>query len=248
MSRSRHDLTRTFPEIAVALSAQPRDDGLIVFDGAVEALRTASAAARRRQPGLEAAHWLRGPLLPVRQAVVRRNRHQAAAAHQAQEAAGRGADVCDPLRLTEHRERDRPALTFGTVTGDWTLSTRETDLRWARSRARPGAARVQRTCVASGLDSGKRADRQRRCPAPPPRSTPDAVSGRARLMATANALTSRAEPALDVTGPGRRPACAAPPVRTGAGTPRRMRTAPTAAAQEPGPCPAPLRNVGPLVA
>jgi hypothetical protein len=34
MSRSWHDLTRTFPEIAVALSAQPRDDGLIVFDGA----------------------------------------------------------------------------------------------------------------------------------------------------------------------------------------------------------------------
>jgi len=52
MSRRRHDLTRTFPEIAVALSAPPRDDGLIVFDGAVEALRTASAAARRRQPGL----------------------------------------------------------------------------------------------------------------------------------------------------------------------------------------------------
>jgi len=185
MSRRRHDLTRTFPEIAVALSAPPRDDGLIVFDGAVEALRTASAAARRRQPGLEAAHWLRGPLLPVRQAVVRRNRHQAAAAHQAQEAAGRAltsATRCgspSTASATAGSTRGRPALTFGTVTGDWTLSTRETDLRWARPRARPGpracsarAPRPGRTAVSAPTASAavpprRPAARPMPCPAGP---------------------------------------------------------------------------------
>jgi hypothetical protein len=97
----------------------------------------------------------------------------------------------------------------------------------------PLTGRLRRTCGASGPDRGKPADRQ------PRRSSARGTLGRrARpgpLSATAIGLTSRAEPALDIAGPGRQASPRCSLARTGAGARGETSTAPTATAREPRP-------------
>ena len=97
----------------------------------------------------------------------------------------------------------------------------------------PLAGRPRRTCGASGPDSGKPADGQPRRPAA--RGTLGRRARPGRLPATAIGLTSRAESALDIAGPGRQASPRCSPARTGAGTPGGTSTAPTATAREPRP-------------
>ncbi len=105
----------------------------------------------------------------------------------------------------------------------------------AASYAGPGpvplTGRLRRTSGASGPHVGKPADGH------PRRSSARGTLGRrARpgpLSATAIGLTSRAEPALDLAGPGRQASPRCSPARTGAGARRETSTAPTATAREP---------------
>jgi hypothetical protein len=97
----------------------------------------------------------------------------------------------------------------------------------------PLTGRLRRTCGASGPDRGKPADGQ-----PRRSSARDILGRRARpgpLPATAIGLTSRAEPALDIAGPGRQASPRCSPARTGAGARGETSTTPTATAWEPRP-------------
>jgi hypothetical protein len=95
----------------------------------------------------------------------------------------------------------------------------------------PLTGRSRRTCGASGPDSGKPADGQPGRPAT--RGTLGRRARPGRLPATAIGLTSRAEPTLDIAGPGRQASPCWSPARAGAGSPGGTSTAPTAAAREP---------------
>ncbi len=107
----------------------------------------------------------------------------------------------------------------------------------------PLAERARRTCGASGPDSGKPADGQPRRPAAC--GTLGRRGRLGRLPATAIGLPSRAESALDISGPGRQASPCCFPARTGAGSPGGTSTAPTAAAREPSPLtrPTPKRRI-----
>jgi len=97
----------------------------------------------------------------------------------------------------------------------------------------PLTGRLRRTCGASRPDSGKPADGQPRRPIA--RGT---LGRRARPgppSATAIGLTSRAELALDIAGPGRQASPRCSPARTGTGARGETSTAPTATAREPRP-------------
>jgi hypothetical protein len=97
----------------------------------------------------------------------------------------------------------------------------------------PLAGRPRRTCGASGPDSGNPAGGQPRRPAA--RGTLERHARPGRLPATAIGLTSRAESALDIAGPGRQASPCCSPARTGARTPWGINTVPTAVARELGP-------------
>jgi hypothetical protein len=97
----------------------------------------------------------------------------------------------------------------------------------------PLAGRPRRTCGVSGPDSGKPADGQPRRPAT--RGTLGRRVRPDRLPATASGLTSLAESALDIAGPGRQASPCCSRARTGAGTPWGINTVPTAVAREPRP-------------
>jgi hypothetical protein len=88
-------------------------------------------------------------------------------------------------------------------------------------------------CGASGPYSGKPADGQ------PCRPTARGTLGRrarpGRVPATADGLTSRAESALDIAGPGRQASLCCSPARTGARSLWGTSTVPTAVAREPRP-------------
>jgi hypothetical protein len=93
--------------------------------------------------------------------------------------------------------------------------------------------RLRRTCAASGPDRGKPADGQPRRP-----SALGTLGRRARPgppSATATGLTSRAELALDIAGPGRQASPRCSLARTGAWARGETSTAPTATAWEPRP-------------
>ena len=97
----------------------------------------------------------------------------------------------------------------------------------------PLTGRLRRTCGASGPDRGKPADRQPHRP-----SARGTLGCRARLgplSATVIGLTSRAESALDIAGPGRQASPRCSVARTGAGARGETSTAPTATAREPDP-------------
>ena len=97
----------------------------------------------------------------------------------------------------------------------------------------PLTGRLRRTCGAPGPDRGKRADGQPRRPSA--RWTLGRCARPSPLSATATGLTSRAEPVLDIAGPGRQASPCCSPARTGAGARGGTSTAPTATAREPGP-------------
>jgi len=97
----------------------------------------------------------------------------------------------------------------------------------------PLTGRLRRTCGASGPDRGKPVGGQPRRP-----STRGSLGRRARpgpLSATANGLTSRAESALDIAGPGRQASPRCSLARTGTGARGETSTAPMATAREPRP-------------
>ena len=97
----------------------------------------------------------------------------------------------------------------------------------------PLAGRPRLTCGASGPDSGKPADGQPRRPAT--HGAPGRRARPGRLPATAIGWTSRAEPTLDIAGPGLQASPCYSPARSGAGSPGGTSTVPTAAAREPRP-------------
>lgn len=99
----------------------------------------------------------------------------------------------------------------------------------------PLAGRPRRTCGASGPDRGQPADGQPRHPAA--RSALGRRARPGRLPATAIGLTSLAESALDIAGPGWQASPCCSPARTGTGTRGGTSTAPTAAARELRPLP-----------
>jgi hypothetical protein len=97
----------------------------------------------------------------------------------------------------------------------------------------PLTGRLRRTCGASGPDRGKPADGQ-----PRRSSTRGTLGRRARpgpLSATAIGLTSLAESALDISGPGRQASPRCSLARTGAGARGGTSTAPMATARESRP-------------
>jgi hypothetical protein len=110
---------------------------------------------------------------------------------------------------------------------------------WPRRLAAPSPApfpltgRLRRTCGASGPDRGKPADGQPRRPSA--RGTPGRRARPGPLSATAIGLTSRAESALDIAGPGRQASPRCSPARTGAGARGEISTVPTVTAREPRP-------------
>jgi hypothetical protein len=116
-------------------------------------------------------------------------------------------------------------------------------LRRPRPRPpRPGACRARPACPGRTGASPSTAS--------PRRSAARGILGRrswpGRPQAIAIDLTSRMESALDIAGPGRQASPYCSPARTGAGSPGGTSTAPTAAAREPHPRPAPHRNATPV--
>jgi len=142
LSRSQHDITRTFPEIAAALAAQHHGD--VVVDGEIVAFDGAQTRFERLQQRLGVAspgdQLLRD--FPVyyyvfdllyddgvdtrRLPLIERKRRLAEA-----------VSFTDPLRFTEHRERDGEALSRQACRDGWEgLVAKRADAPYTGTRSR----------------------------------------------------------------------------------------------------------------
>lgn len=124
MSRSQRDITGTFPEIAEALTAQRRDD--VVLDGEIVAFEGAQTRFGRLQQRLGVAHPQDSLLLAVpvyyyvfdlmyaggrdTRSLPQRDRKELLAS---------ALDFDDPVRYTEHRERDGERLSEQACRDGW---------------------------------------------------------------------------------------------------------------------------------
>jgi DNA ligase D-like protein (predicted ligase) len=124
MSRNRRDITRTFPEIATALDAQRRDD--LVVDGEIVAFEGAQTRFGRLQRRLGVADPGTDLLreFPVYYYLFDvlygggRDTRPLPLTERKELLAG-AVDFRDPLRFTEHRERDGEAYWRRACTDGW---------------------------------------------------------------------------------------------------------------------------------
>jgi DNA ligase D-like protein (predicted ligase) len=124
MSRSKHDITRTFPEIAAALAAQHRGD--LIVDGEIVAFEGAQTRFGRLQQRLGVAspsdkllhdYPVYYYLFDVLYADGRDTRPLPLT--ERKKLLAEAVTFRDPLRFTEHRERDGEALSRQACRDGW---------------------------------------------------------------------------------------------------------------------------------
>ncbi len=126
MSRSQHDITSTFPEIAGALAPQRRGDGDLIADGEIVAFEGAQTRFGRLQQRLGLTHPPQSLLraVPVYYYVFdlmyaggRDTRSLPQRERKDRLKAALGFD--DPIRYTEHYERDGERLSAQACRDGW---------------------------------------------------------------------------------------------------------------------------------
>jgi len=142
MSRSQHDITRTFPEIAAALTAQRRGD--LIVDGEIVAFDGAQTRFGRLQQRLGVAtpsdKLLRDYpvfyyVFDVLYADGRDTRSRPLL--ERKQLLAEVVNFADPLRFTEHRERDGEALSQQACRDGWEgLVAKRADAPYTGTRSR----------------------------------------------------------------------------------------------------------------